>query len=266
MSNFRYIDKDALHKDPFELEEEEKSEFERLLEETTFQIPDLERYGARGHAVSSKGLGEREILRQGYETQAPIEAKVTQAIKGGFEAMVGATQRCFVPLGQMELGPLQDLESYVNKTFRFIVIEYKNRNVVLSRKLVLQEEQELMRTETLKALDLGQIHEGQVTRLSPSGAVVNIKGVEGFIPRGELSWEHLRKVEDAVQIGDKVNVKILKISNTPRFSMLLSLKTAGETHENLRKIKEALNFSTTQHSQPEEVSVVAAAFERARKK
>ncbi|KAB8040663.1 S1 RNA-binding domain-containing protein [Silvanigrella paludirubra] len=167
------------------------------------------------------------LLRNAFEAKIPVEAKVEKVIKGGFEATVGA-KRCFVPLGQMDLTHFDNPEVYVGNTFKFTITELKGRNVVLSRKSILRQELDSKISSALEKLEVGQSHLATITRLVDFGAFASIDGIEGLIPLSEMAWKRLKKADEAVRLGEQVNVKIIKIERTPKLKIAFTMKEAGE--------------------------------------
>ncbi len=181
--------------------------------------------------VLTKTLRRKEmddsLLRNAFAAKIPVEAKVEKSIKGGFEATV-AGKRCFVPLGQMDLIHFDNPEVYVGNTYKFHITELKGRNVVLSRKAILKEEYESKVSEVLNKLEVGQNHIATITRLVDFGAFASIDGIEALIPLSEMAWKRLKKADEAVRLGEQVNVKILKIERAPKLKIALTMKEAGE--------------------------------------
>ncbi|KAB8033455.1 30S ribosomal protein S1 [Fluviispira multicolorata] len=167
------------------------------------------------------------LLRNAFEARIPVEAKVEKTIKGGFEATIGA-KRCFIPLGQMDIAHFDNPEVYVGNTFKFLISEFKGRNIVLTRKAILREEMDSKIESVLQGLAVGQNHFVTVTRLVDFGAFASIEGVEALIPLSEMGWKRIKKASEVVSLGEQVTVKIIKIERTPKLKIALSLKEAGE--------------------------------------
>jgi small subunit ribosomal protein S1 len=152
-------------------------------------------------------------LRQG----AIVEAKVSKVIKGGVEVDVDGI-RGFMPISQLDLNRVEDAASFVNQKLRAIVTEAnpREKNLVVSRRELLEQERAEMREKTWATLEEGQIREGVVRSVKSFGAFVDVGGVDGLLPIGEMSWVRVAKVEDLIRPGDKVTVKILKIDSVTR--------------------------------------------------
>ena len=125
-------------------------------------------------------------------------------------------QRAFCPISQMDLTYVEDPEVYVGQTFTFIIkrFEERGRNIVISRRDILQKEMEASREAFMEQLDAEAVFEGTVVRIMPFGAFVSLApGVEGLVHISELSWSRLDTPEQAVKVGDRLQVKILGIKD-----------------------------------------------------
>lgn len=161
------------------------------------------------------GIGGLNMLRDAWEQRIPVEGKVVASIKGGFQVEV-IKRRAFCPISQMDLAYVEDPETYVGRTFPFLIkrFEERGRNIVLSRRDILQEEVEASRRTFMEQLDGDAVFEGTVVRIMPFGAFVTLApGVEGLVHISELSWSRLDTPEQAVAVGDRLQVKILGIKD-----------------------------------------------------
>jgi len=159
------------------------------------------------------GVGGLDMLREAFEGKVPVEGKVNSVIKGGFQVEV-LHRRAFCPISQMDIKYVETPEDYVGKTYRFLIkrFEEKGRNIVLSRREILENEQKIAQKAFLEVLSVDSTVEGRITRLMPYGAFVELTpGIEGMIHISELSWSRVQKPEEAVTIGDTVRVKVLSI-------------------------------------------------------
>ena len=149
-----------------------------------------------------------ENLRRGLI----VEAKVTKVNKGGLDVEIDGI-RGFLPIGQIELGRVEDAAVYVNQKLRVVVTETKQRekNLVVSRRELLEQERAEKREQTWKTLEEGQVHKGVVRSIKDFGAFVEINGVDGLIHVGDLAWGRVTDVSSVLKMGDEVEVKVLKI-------------------------------------------------------
>jgi len=161
-----------------------------------------------------------ENLRKGVI----VEARGTKVIKGGLEVDVDGI-RGFIPISQIDLSRVEDAAAYVNQKFKAIVTEANQRekNLVISRRDLLEQERAEQREKTWASLEEGQVREGTVRSIKDFGAFVDLGGVDGLLPIGEMSWSRIQKVDELVKTGDKVQVKIIKIDPVAR-KLTLGLK------------------------------------------
>ena len=161
-----------------------------------------------------------ETLRKGVI----VEARVVKAVKGGLEVNVDGI-RGFLPISQLDLSRVEDTASYINQKFKVLVTEANQRekNLVVSRRELLEQERAEQRERLWATLEEGQVHEGIVRSIKGFGAFVDLGGVDGLLPIGEMSWGRIAKVDDMLKTGDKVKVKVLKIDRTTR-KLTLGLK------------------------------------------
>ena len=153
-----------------------------------------------------------------------VEARVTKTVKGGLEVDVDGI-RGFLPISQIDLSRVEDAASYVNQKFKAIVTEANQRekNLVISRRELMEQERAEQREKTWATLEEGQIRDGIIRSIKDFGAFVDIGGVDGLLPIGEMSWSRVSKVDEMVKTGDQVKVKVLKIDPVAR-KLTLGLK------------------------------------------
>jgi ribosomal protein S1 len=153
-----------------------------------------------------------------------VEARVTKTIKGGLEVDVDGI-RAFLPISQIDLTRVDDASSYVNQKFKAVVTEANARakNLVVSRRDFLEQERAELRARTWETLEEGQVKEGVVRSIKGFGAFVDVGGVDGLLPIGEMSWSRINKVDELLKTGDQIKVKVLKIDRTAQ-KLTLGLK------------------------------------------
>jgi small subunit ribosomal protein S1 len=171
----------------------------------------------------ARALKTWEKVLEAHDRNEAINATVTQVVKGG--VLVDLGMRGFVPASQIRRQPIGNLEEMVGKQLRLKVIDldHKRRRVVLSQRIVLDEELNQKKQELLSTLQPGQIREGTVVRLADFGAFVDLGGVDGLIHNTELSWGRIKHPSEAVKVGDQVQVEIMKFDPEAR-KVSLSLK------------------------------------------
>ena len=173
----------------------------------------------------ARALKTWEKVIEAHQNDEVIEATVTQVVKGG--VLVDLGMRGFVPASQIRRQPVGNLDELVGQKLRLKVIDldHKRHRVVLSQRLVLEEELQAKKQELLDTLEVGQIREGIVVRLADFGAFVDLGGIDGLIHNSELSYARIKHPSEVVKIGDVVNVEIMKF-DTEAKKVSLSLKHA----------------------------------------
>ncbi len=141
-----------------------------------------------------------------------VEARVTGHNKGGLECEVNRL-RGFIPASQVSMYRVEDLAQFVGQAFTCVITEANpdKRNLVLSRRAVLEREKAEAKEELMASLEVGQVHEGLVRSLQDFGAFVDLGGVDGLIHISQLSWDRIKHPSEVLEVGQKVKVKIQKI-------------------------------------------------------
>ncbi len=172
-----------------------------------------------------------EMLEEAQRSGMPIEGQVTGANKGGLEIALGGA-RGFCPMGQVDINFVEDPTVFIGKTFEFLIKEVKEegKNVVVSRRALLEAAREEAAVETLANLEVGQMVTGKVTRIVNFGAFIDLGGIDGLIPISQLSYSRVDSVEDILSLHDQVEVEVIRIEDDPKRAgqkrIGLSLKAA----------------------------------------
>ncbi len=170
-------------------------------------------------------------LRVAQEQGVPVEGKVVGVNKGGVSVEIGAI-RGFCPMSQLDNRFVNDAAAFLQQTHEFMVTEIRGeKDVVLSRRAVLEKRAREAKTTALAKFVVGSRHHGRVSQLREFGAFVEIDGVEGLVPLRELSHDRGAKPEDVVALNDLVEVEVLEAGLEPnkngkgeRLKLTLSLK------------------------------------------
>jgi small subunit ribosomal protein S1 len=152
-----------------------------------------------------------ERLEQQFQSGEVFEAEVKDVVKGGLVVDLGV--RAFVPASLVETYFVEDFSDYKGNTLTFKIVELdkeKNR-LILSHRAVVEAEKGKQKQNRLESLQVGQVIEGTVQRITDFGAFVDIGGIDGLVHISQLSHEHVDKPTDVVQEGQKVNVKVLNV-------------------------------------------------------
>ncbi|MCK4536550.1 MAG: 30S ribosomal protein S1, partial [Desulfuromonadales bacterium] len=158
----------------------------------------------------SKEKADRQKVWNALEEDAVVEGKIIGRIKGGLTIDIGV--HAFLPGSQVDLRPVRNLEKLIGATFNFKIIKLNKRrgNIVLSRRVLLEEERETMRSTTLETLAEEQVVEGIVKNLTDYGAFIDLGGIDGLLHITDMSWGRVNHPSDVLAVGDKIEVKVLK--------------------------------------------------------
>ena len=171
-----------------------------------------------------QGAQARQALAMAAQTGIPVEGKVAAVIKGGYEVTVGGL-RGFCPFSQMDLRRVDATEEYVGRVLQFRVTTFSDngRNLVLSRRRLLEERAAEAAEETRKKIAPGVVLAGTVASLADFGAFIDLGGVQGLVPLSELSHSRASRPADLLRVGDAVTVKVLRVDQE-KGRISLSLK------------------------------------------
>ena len=161
------------------------------------------------------GLGGFDILYDAFKNQIPVEGKITETCKGGFNVDL-LQRRAFCPMSQIDVKYVEAPEGYVGQTYEFLIAQFEEngRNIVVSRRKLLAQAMEKEKEVFFGTLKKGDILKGRVIKLMPYGAFVElIPGVEGMIHISELSWSRVEKIGEIVRPDDAVTVKVIDITD-----------------------------------------------------
>ena len=181
----------------------------------------LKRLTTLKHGLSTLSLRE---IRDAFEAGLPISGKVIKELKGGFEVNVGKI-RCFCPFSQIDLRGYRDADTYIGETFSFKVLELEedDRNVILSRRALLEEEQQVKVEAFNKQLSVGMDISAKVRSILAFGVFVDLGGIDGLIPMSEIGWGKIDNIQEVLQAGSEVTVKIIAL-DWEKDRITLSLK------------------------------------------
>ncbi len=151
-----------------------------------------------------------DAIEKAAADKTPITGTVVSRVKGGVTVDIGL--KAFLPGSQLEIRPVRNLDGYLGQQIevRVIKLNKKRGNVVVSRKEILEEEQNAKRSTTLEQLGEGTILTGTVKNLTDYGAFVDLGGIDGLLHITDMSWGRLTHPRDLVNVGDEIQVKVLK--------------------------------------------------------
>jgi small subunit ribosomal protein S1 len=151
-----------------------------------------------------------DVIEKAANDKTPVIGTVVSRVKGGLTVDIGL--KAFLPGSQLEIRPVRNLDGYLGQQIevRVIKLNKKRGNVVVSRKEILEEEQNEKRSGTLEQLGEGAVLTGTVKNLTDYGAFVDLGGIDGLLHITDMSWGRLTHPRDLVNVGDEIQVKVLK--------------------------------------------------------
>jgi small subunit ribosomal protein S1 len=161
-----------------------------------------------------------EEISKAYEADETVSVIITARVKGGLSVDIGV--KAFLPGSQVDLRPVKNLEKLLNEEMTFKIIKFNKRrgNIVLSRRVLLEEERQKQRKETLKDLQVGVIMTGQVKNITDYGAFIDLGGIDGLLHITDMTYGRINHPSEMVEVGQSIEVKILKFDpDTQRVSL-----------------------------------------------
>jgi len=156
-------------------------------------------------------------FEEAFRDGKPIVVKVVKIVKGGVLASLGSL-KAFIPASHVSLKRANNLKEFIEKNLTVMVIqlEKESKNIVLSRKFLLLEEREKRKEKTLSSLKEGKMVTGRVNSITKFGVFVDLGEIDGLIHPENLSWGWVKDPHSVVSVGDKVEVKVLKMDKEKR--------------------------------------------------
>jgi len=172
-------------------------------------------------------IGAWERLQAAFDSGESIDVVIRDVVKGGLVTDVGI--RGFIPASLVEAGFVQDLNVFKGQTLQVKVaeIDRENNRLILSRKALLDADRQHENEKRIADIHPGSVLEGTVLRIADFGAFVDLGGVDGLVHVSEMSWDRVAHPQDAVKVGDLVQVKVLKVDPSVG-KISLSMKAAQE--------------------------------------
>ena len=180
---------------------------------------------ANGQAILSREKARREEswvnLEKALEKQQRVNGVIFGKVKGGFTVdLEGAT--AFLPGSQVDIRPIKDLGVLMGtpQPFQILKMDRRRGNIVVSRRAVLEDSRAEARTELVANLEEGQVLQGVIKNITDYGAFVDLGGVDGLLHVTDISWKRINHPSEALQIGESVQVKVIKFNEeTQRISL-----------------------------------------------
>ena len=177
----------------------------------------------------ARGAATARQLEDAYRAGLPVEGKVEKAVKGGYEVRI-ARQRAFCPFSQIDVVRNTTPADHEGRVYAFRIIEYKEggKNLIVSRRALLEEEQRLRAAEIRPTIVAGAVLTGRVTSVREFGAFVDLgAGIQGLIHVSELSWSRVSDASQLVAPGQDVTVRVLRVDEDTQ-KIALSLKQLAD--------------------------------------
>src|SRR6266568_2901812 len=154
-------------------------------------------------------------LEQAWQAGVPVEGVVEKEIKGGYEIKLGGTSRAFCPYSQIALRRVENPEALIGTRLTFQISEYaeNGRNIIVSRRALLEEEQRRLKEEAHAGITVGMTVTGTVISLQDYGAFVDIGGLEGLLPVSEIGWSRVKDVREVLSVGQQLKVAVKSIDS-----------------------------------------------------
>lgn len=170
------------------------------------------------------GPAAQAHLEEACKSGIPVEGVVEKEIKGGFEVKLPGSVRAFCPYSQLDIRRIENGEEWLGKSFPFAITQYEEngRNIIVSRRRLLEEEQRRLKERLRATLKVGDVVTGTVTSLRDFGAFVDIGGLEGLLPVSEIGWGRVEDIGSRLEVGQQVEMAVLKLDwDKDRFSFSL---------------------------------------------
>ncbi len=176
-----------------------------------------------------RGAATARQLSDAFQAGLPVEGKVERTVKGGYEVRI-AGERAFCPMSQIDTVRTTDPATHEGRVYTFRIIEYKQggKNLVVSRRALLEEEQRASATEIRRSIVAGAVLAGRVISVHDFGAFVDLGGgVQGLLHVSEMGWSRVSDTSQVVAPGEEITVKVLRVDDDTQ-KIALGLKQLAE--------------------------------------
>jgi small subunit ribosomal protein S1 len=173
----------------------------------------------------ARGAATDRQLEDAFRAGLPVEGKIEREVKGGYEVRLGG-QRAFCPFSQIDIERNTDAAQHLGRVYAFRILEYKEggRNLIVSRRAILEEEQRASAVEVRRSIGVGAVLTGRVTSVRDFGAFVDLgAGVQGLLHVSEMGWSRVSDPSQVVTPGEEITVKVLRIDDVTQ-KIALGLK------------------------------------------
>ncbi len=195
------------------------------------------RYDQRdGLLILSRKSAQKQLLRKNLKEGALVEARVIGTNKGGLEMDIKGL-RGFMPVSQIDIGRVEDMEPLVGERFvcEVIQVERGDKNIVLSRRNLLMKEVEEKRQTFWDDIEMNEVRQGRIRSIAEYGAFVDIGGVDGLLHVSELSWGRVEHPKDVLAAGQEVTVKVISLDRETQRIGLSMKQVSGDPWQSLEQ-------------------------------
>lgn len=165
--------------------------------------------------LSYRNARQQDLMRQlrkAYQEGTPVAGTITESIKGGMKVNIDGIE-AFLPASQIDLRYVEKTDDYVGRREQFRIMKFfpKQNKLVVSRRVLLQEERDKVKGEVWGQLEVGRTVRGKVTRITGYGVFVDIGGIEGLIHISNLSWDKVKKPSEIVKVGQEIDTQVIEL-------------------------------------------------------
>jgi small subunit ribosomal protein S1 len=149
-------------------------------------------------------------LEEAWRNGIPVEGRIEKEIKGGYEIKLPGNVRAFCPFSQLGLRRQEESADVIDTTRAFRISQFaeQGRNIVVSHRVILEEERREQKTALMKTLKEGMVVSGTITNIRDFGAFIDIGGLEGLLPISEISYGRVENIEEVLQVGQELEVAV----------------------------------------------------------
>lgn len=209
----------------------EEKEFYVMKDEEDDEVPVL----SLKKISFAQSWGKLNDMRLNNET---CTAKVAQSVKGGLVVEIEGI-RGFIPSSQLRAGSPNDCQADQEIEVKILEADPKRNKLILSQRMVLAQQREMVADGIISKLQIDDVLEGEVVRITDFGAFVDINGIDGLLPISEISWDRIKHPSSAISLGQKIQVKVIKIDeDLKRVSLSLKRMTPNPWDEITKNLQE----------------------------
>jgi small subunit ribosomal protein S1 len=177
----------------------------------------------------ARGAATDRQLMEAFHAHLPVEGKVEREVKGGYDVRIGR-QRAFCPMSQIDIARTIDRAGHIGRVYSFRITDYREggRNIVVSRRALLEQERQARADEVRRSIVPGAVLKGRVVSVREYGAFVDLGGgIQGLLHVSDMEWSRVSDAAQAVAVGDEITVKVLRVDEATQ-KIALGVKQLSE--------------------------------------